>query len=844
MAITFTLTDLRSNNEFDMRPDPSSDPEIMLSLESLQMFSRDKQPLWHVGADGRQRLIQCHEGARGVSFTLIFRGSRDTAYNNLMRLNRWLELAIESELNPQNSYPIYLKVKLEGATNATIHRVQFGVTDPSSTILNPVTIASGVDAPLWEVGVALVLYPFGRSQLPYYLNNALHNGAFDRWNAAETEPYGWQATATGGTLAKATFKKLVGRFSCRVTTAANNEGLRADAVPVPAYHLAIASAWVIIGSGTWKLQIFRGTGAGTEMIALEDLTAAVLAANTGNVVQDTAVDEAGNTWYQIRVAQVTLHETQTMFVRWAQDGAGTGQSWIDAVQLRTVEAENRFQDPHFVHFDRNVWGDFMLNDGASHVSAGQDTDNHFDSNGEFVTTASSLGMTFDSSTSTAGFMRTRVLLPDRQGDSWVVRFWTKFYGDGDAGTTILAGLFDGADNLIDSVEWDDTHATATATATGGDAATWKLYELTGTNSSAPGVYVKFYIDTTGTALETLQLYIDELYVYSGTGPTFHGAFISDWRLENRNDFSDSAEEQYNYMHMFNLPGDGPCAIKLRGHVISGVAVARQLWIAAAPETRYPYIQHSYEAEESAGSFTANTDARWTDTADAAASGGNYNRFLSTSDSDTLGTGRDYIYMSIPNATILEEIHRWSGRPLRVFARARTEHSSGEMYFELATQNATVTRANRRQSFTAVNTWEWIDLGPLHLYYTEDGVRTTHNVSAVFRIYATANDTYHVDIDKVEFLPVPDGGYGRWRFYEFGTFGQYFLDGLNQEMTYVLDGTEIHTPYSGVYEFMPGHVAHMVIFGTAKATGEHSLTDIIDFTGVEIFPQTTHLLGTI
>jgi len=201
-------------------------------------------------------------------------------------------------------------------------------------------------------------------------------------------------------------------------------------------------------------------------------------------------------------------------------------------------------------------------------------------------------------------------------------------------------------------------------------------------------------------------------------------------------------------------------------------------------------------------------------------------------------------MSIPVSTILEEIHRWGGRPLRVFARARTEHvASGELYFELATQNATVTRANRRQGFTAADTWEWIDLGPLHLYYTDDGVRTTHNVSAVLRVYATANDTYHVDIDKIEFLPVPDGGYGRWRFYEFGSFSSFLLDGLNQEMTYLLDGTEIHTPYSGVYEFMPGHVSHVLIMGDARNTGQHVLTDVM-YLLAEIYPQTTHLLGTI
>lgn len=847
MAITFKLTDLRTNSEYDLNPG-GSDPDVLLVIESLQMGSRSKEPLWHTGSDGRQKMLICHEGARGCSFELIFRGSRDTAYNNLIRLNRWLELAIDGELNPQNSRPVYLRVKLEGATTATDHRVQFGMTDPSTTILTPITAPNGVDAPLWRVGVSLVLYPTGGPAQPYYLHNALHNGAFDRWNAAGTEPYGWQATSAGGTLAKATFKKLVGRFSCRVEADTNNQGLRADAVPVPAYHLAIASVWVIVESGTWKLQIFRGTGNGTEMIVLEDITAAALTANTGSIVQDTAVDEAGNTWYQLKLAQVTLHETQTMFVRWVLDGDDADSvSWVDAFQLRTVEAENRFQDPHMMHFDRNTYGDFLVRTGGAWSTVVQTTSANFDSDGEFVTTAAALSVTWDTVTSAAVSMRTQVLTPNRQNDSWLCRFWMRFVSDGN--TTVRFQLRDGADNVLDTV--DVTEETIgdvdTASATGGDTATWYLIELTGTNSSAPGVYLIFYPTATGSGA-SMQFYFDELYIYGSSGPTFHGAFISDWRLENRNDYSDSNETRFNYLHLFNLPGDAPCAIKVRGHVISGLDTARQLWIATAPETRYPYIQHSYEAETT-GSFTPNTDARWTDTgggAEATASGGTYNRFLSTTSGGSgLGYTLDYIYMSIPNATLLEEIHRWGSRPLRVFARARTEDAaSAQVYFTLATQNSTITRTNRVVTFTASNVWEWLDLGPLHLYYTDDGVRTTHNVSAVLRIYAAAANTMHVDIDKVEFLPVPDGGYGVWRFYEFGTFGQYVLDGVKREMTYVLDGTEIVTPYSGVYEFMPGHVAHEVIFGTAKSTGEHTLGDIIDFSAIEIYPQTTHLLGTI
>jgi len=846
MALTFKLTDLRPNSEFDMAP-TGSDPAVMLEIESLQMFSRDKQPLWHTGADGRQRMIQCHEGARGVSFQLIFRGSRDTAYNNLMRLNRWLELAIEAELNPQNSYPIYLEVKLDGATTATIHRVQFGVTDPSTTILTPVTALSTTDAPLWLVNVALVLYPTGTQEQPYYLHNALSNGAFDRWNAAETEPYGWQVTSAGGTLAKATFKKLVGRFSCRVTTAANAEGLRADAVPVPAYHLALASVWVIIGSGTWKLQIFRGTGNGTEVIALDGLTAAVLAANTGSVVQDTAVDEAGNTWYQLRLAQVALNTNQVMFVRWVQDGAGSGQSWVDAFQLRTVEAENRFQDPHIVHFDRNTYGDFFLREGtAGLMTVVKTTSQNFDEDGQFVATASALSVTFDTVTVASVGIRTRVLTPNRQGDSWLCRFWMRFSSDGN--TTLRYQLRDGADNVLDTVDVTEATiaATATASETGGDAATWYLLELSGTNSAAPGVYLIMYPTATGSET-SMVFYFDELFVYGSSGPTFHGAFISDNRVANRNDFDDSNETLFNYLHLFNLPGDAPCRIKARVDITSLSTDPRQFWLATAPETRYPYIQHSYEAEESGGYFTANTGARWTDDTGTptGSSGGSKNVFLSTSDSDTVGTGRDYLYMSIPTATILEEIHRWGARPLRVFVRAQTtDIASAEMYFELATQNATVTRANRRTGFTANNTWEWLDLGPLHLYYTEDGVRTTHNVSAVLRIYATANNTKSVTVDKVEFLPVPDGGYGRWNFYEFGTVGQLLLDGQNEEMTYVLDGTEIHTPYSGVYAFAPGHIAHVLIFGTASSLGVHTLSDVFSIYSIEIYPQTTHLLGTI
>lgn len=842
MATTFQITDLRPNSYFDLNE--AATDGVTLSLEGIQLFSRDKQPIFHVGSDGRQQMIACHEGARGASFMLNLGGTRNEAFNRLHRLNRWLERAIEAELNPDNSWPIYLKIKLDGSTNATIHRIQFGMTDPSGAVFTPFSAGDGSATKvwLWAVGVSLVLYPTGTLEDPYYMNNMLRNGAFDRWNAAGNEPYGWSTTAGGGTLAKAIYRNLIGRYSCRVTATAITEGLRSDLAAVPAYHLAVASVWVIVESGTWKLQLIDSGG--TERAVLDDITAASLAAGTD--VQDTAVDRAGNTWYQLRIAQVgaDIATARTMYVAWnlQVDPGGSLVSWVDGFQLHTVEAENRFPDPHIQSFNDNTWGDFFRRGGnLGLMTVMQTTSANFDADGEFATTAGSLSVTFDTVTTADVSIRTVLMAPTRQDDTWTVKFWTRFVSDGN--TSVKATLFDGADNVIQSKTWDDGFSGATASATGGDGVGWRLYVLTGTNSEAPGVYVQWEPTATGSGT-SLQFYIDELFVYSGTGPVFNGAFISDWTMLNRNDYDDSNENRFNYFHMFNLPGDAPCRIKLNGYIV-GADAARQLWIATAHEQRYPYIEHSYEAEESAGYWLSNTTARWTDTADAAVSGGNHNRFVSTSDTPTLTTGRDYIKMSIPDATRLEENHRWGARPLRVFVRARTNHiASANINFELATQNETVTRANAYRQFTAADVWEWIDLGPLLLHYNDDGLRTLHNVSGVLRIYVEADNTKTVDIDKVEFLPVPDGGYGRWRFYEFGTFGQYLLDGVNEQMTYLVDGTDIPTPYSGVYSFLPGHISHVVIVGTANSANVHTLGDKLDFTSVAIYPQTTHLLGTI
>ncbi len=841
MTHTFQITDLRKNSYFDLNEGATDG--VQLSLENIQLFTRDKQPIFHVGSDGTQQMIACHEGARGASFAINLGGTRNTAFNRLHRLNRWLERAIEAELNPDNSWPIYLKIKLDGATNATVHRIQFGMTDPSGAVLTPFSAGAGTDTEiwLWMVGVTLVLYPTGTLENPYYMNNMLHNGAFDRWNAAETEPMGWEAVS-GGVLAKAIYRGLIGRFSCKVTAGANNRGIRSDSVPIPAGHLSILSAWVIVESGTWKLQIWSGG----ELVALQNVTAAALAANTGGIVQDTALDRAGNTWYLIKIAQVDVTNDRNMFVRWTLQTGDTGVSWIDGVQLHTVEAENRFPDPHIQSFGNGTpWGDFFrVSD--SYIAAGQDTDHHFDADGEFVATASGLVVTLSTLTSTAGHIRTVLMAPNRQDDSWMVRFWMRFVSDG--ATTLRATLYDGGDNVVDYV--DITEETIAAvdvqSGTGGDTETWYQIQLDGTNSNAPGGYVKWEATATGSGAD-MSFYLDELFVYTGTGPVFNNAFISDWTMLNRNDYDDSNESRFNYFHLFNLPGDAPCRIKLTGYVV-GADAARQIWLATAHEQRYPYIQHSYEAEEGDGYWTPNTGARWTDTTDgggATESGGSYNRFASTSDTPTLTAGRDYIKMSIPDATRLEENHRWGARPLRVFARARTsEKESAYINFELATQNETVTRANTYRTFTADDTWEWVDLGPLLLHYNDDGLRTAHNVSGVLRIYVECDNGETVDIDKVEFLPTPDGGYGRWRFYEFGTFGQFLLDGVKEEMTYLTDGTDIPTPYSGVYKFLPGHIAHVVIAGTANGSNAHTIGDKLDFTSVAIYPQTTHLLGTI
>ena len=187
--------------------------------------------------------------------------------------------------------------------------------------------------------------------------------------------------------------------------------------------------------------------------------------------------------------------------------------------------------------------------------------------------------------------------------------------------------------------------------------------------------------------------------------------------------------------------------------------------------------------------------------------------------------------------------------MRVFVRARTDAatpSDSSVWFELATDDGNTTQANTAVAFTATDDWEWLDLGPLNLHYNLNAVGTAQTIAAgeTLRIWASAKTGEDIDIDVVYYLPVPAGGYGRWRFPGMQALSYFLVDGATETVARYVEGKDIYTPYDGVWEFTPGHVAHRVIMGVANGSNKHVITDEIKVRGLAIFPQTTGLLGTI
>lgn len=250
MTMTFSLTDLRGNNEFDLL---SGDAKALLT--GVQLFTKDDRALWHVGSSGQSQLLDLMHGDRGAAFQVTLGGTVNEAYNKLAILERWINQANRAEFEDGRTWPVYLAVKMSTATNTTYNRIKYATLDTSGAVIHPVTNWTNNAIPVYGATLVLSLHP-GTTSEPVQLQNALVNGALQRWNDDKTAPLGWDEY-TSATLTPVADRVLIGERACKVTVTATGRGIQSDLATVPAYHLAVGHMWISLddGSGTWKLEL-------------------------------------------------------------------------------------------------------------------------------------------------------------------------------------------------------------------------------------------------------------------------------------------------------------------------------------------------------------------------------------------------------------------------------------------------------------------------------------------------------------------------------------------------------------------------------------------------------------
>lgn len=830
MAITLKLTD-RVNS---LTLEDGSGGTHRITYNNLQFGVADTQGDFHIGADRLPRLIQVTDDDLFCQFNMNVFGSRATVDQALTTLRRWVkgkdQQAARAELNP-SVRPVYLAVKLDGSANETWFRVRLGNIDEDRSLISQFTTNPGTTSPgALNVLIQLRLYPWGETENWYEVDNAIP-GSPHMMEYDESTGLAHGITKQGTPTTSIVFDKaLIGGSAMKVTTSSINDGINTDYGTVPAYHLAIALVWLIVDDGSVRVRI-QGTGA-TTLETQEDITASWLTSNA----ETTATDRNGNTWYLVKLTQATESTVSTMRIKVTADDVAGSTFWVDGISLQTVEAINLFSNPGMeldADGDGNVDGwvpgvDFPGTSGSSTFDVVQ--------NGTHYAKGASSALWTTTSESAIG---TYLMDADTSGVTYTCRFLMEV-NTGVSDATVTFYLSDGAGNTLDSISVDTTSVTGQdSTLTGDDSHTWYIFTLTGTNSLAPGV--RFWMQDEADAT-SVSIYIDELYVYRGTGPEFNRVQVFRSQIRNRFDPTSTNEQYVNVLDFYNVPGDLDAALRLRLRFGQGQSTTgMNFWISRYIEESYRPLTHSYECESTDGHFTVGDSGSgtWSDDSSSGASAyssGEARRF-------TAGAPLDggYIEMGISPDDALS----WASTPRRIFVRARADAINDTIQFKYVSNNGQTTKANDIiATFTTADTFEWLDLGPLDIYYSPAADNYQGLVGDVLQLHVTiASNTNTIDIDKIEFLPVGPGNFGFWSVPKIATYDTLIVDGDRREVVRASDGVVSYSVPGGVWEVGHGLRLTRLVIGWSATDDDHDIGDYADVTA-KIKPRTRLLLSTI
>lgn len=829
MSLTFELTDLRANSTFDLTAGKAT---IETLLDGMQAFTRENRQFWHIGHGGLSTLLDYNQGLRGVAFDVILGGTRDAAYNRLAMLERWLQQAIAAEqTDGARTWPVYLRVQMDSATNATLHKIAWAEIDTSQSLIHPVTIQAGATYPVYAATVIMALHP-GRSERPVLLYNALRNGALERWNDDVDAPHGWAAYSTA-TLTRVADRALIGQYACKVTVSATGRGIQTDLATVPAYNLAIASAWISLddSDAVWKLELLNTSS--TVVASQTGISYSWLQSNA----QQTHTDRNGNVWYLVKAEQASgsITSERSMRIRISETtNDATDSLWVGGAMIRTVRAITLPPSPD------NPKGTAVSGFDGDAVDEDTTTINSNTSN--YFEGSASHDVTFNTTVGLDGLYRTVLFDVDARGYDYTAQAWFKLVDTGGAQATVY--LKDGAGNVLDSQAFDgeggatDLATVATTSATGEDAATWYLLRLTGTNSAASGVYWELRPTDTGAGTD-LNFLMSSVFIYRNDDVRFDNAFISDGLLYNRDDYDDSNPHRFSSFYLFNLPGDLPAEIDYDIFLTnySGNPGGRILHMASFPAERYPPVALWDECENLSGNARVNwrpaAPARWTmNQALATASGGYAARF--TSNATDL---EDYIFQSLRP----DELASYSSVPHNLYLRGKTSDAANTaVWFSILTNDGQTETTFDAAEWADDDVYEWLFLGTLNLAYVPAG--TAFGASVQIRLNVTGDNADVIDLDALVFMPALDNHHAAWRFPWLEAYDHIGVYGSRrQTIRRQMDMPAIGGP---PWTLAPGNIAHRVTLVQVNAADNvHVMADTAQVR-VAIWPRTNNLLGTI
>lgn len=781
---TLILTDFHEEVELT----PASRNPFIVHYEGFDFgTSAGSVPEYHVDVNGEQVMLSFRPSDRSARFKISANQSRAEALDSMTILRRWIsgptQQAARAELD-HNIRPVFLKVLPVGATNYTIHRVRYGHIQEGTAHINPYADRQGNPKVLKAV-VELVLYPSGGAENEIHADNVLDWGLFDKYDSGVGLGWTLQGTATGQIVQD---KALVTRYSQKIIAAANNDGILSDNGVVPKRHRCIGVVWLLVESGTWNVTLGIGGSADTTVTG-------ITAANIASKAEQSVNDRNGNTWYQIKLTQTTLATTSSAAIRVYASGAGT--AYLDGVSVATVRAVNLTTNPD-MEVERPSLGpagwvapvhEFGAVDPNS-VLISRDDSNFFDG-------LYGMSLTFADPVTgvTGGYVRSHLMEPDFGGIEYTSRCWVRIHDD--AGAIFRLGMYDGAGNLLDSVEFDESDiaskdiASATGASTG-DGETWHLMELKATNNDAPGVLVKLDLaQDSPSGAGNPVIYVDDWYVYRGDGAQFDGLQMWGEQVYFRDDWDASNERLDNRVRIFGVPGDNDAQLRLdMTYYTANSGEAKTVYLSKeVEERRWRPVSASYEAElwqAGTGTWTTGTD-------DTSASGGAYRRY------STAAQGTGTLLSLFPP----DDIPALSAVPRVVYAIARASHANATLQLKRYADGGNTVVANDAASFTNAATWELLELGPFSQYVSPYADYWALNSWLELSAKMNQSGSQTIDIDTVWLLPAGREHFIIMPFLDVDYADQIRLSGVSKEVFMAREGAPRPWAGSGLWAVPSG-----------------------------------------